>query len=614
MQKIIYPKPKVVAFIKKGFFGLLLLMVLPIASLASSKHILDPKLFPRSEVIDVQVYFWKQIFTTVSSEEVVFHDKELVLPIYKKLSLEGLSRKQAKKKVDQQKRVIQNQLKTLAYALEKKKKLTKSQSTLLKKFYSGITPKGLKRAAQRIRVQNGVADRFRDGIVRSGAYMSYIHQVFKEYGLPLELAHLPHVESSFHYGSHSKSGAKGIWQFTKTTGKQYMRVNSRLDERIDPFISTVAAAKLLKSNYELLGAWPLAITGYNHGPNGVKRISDRLRSKDLGYLIRHYRSSRFGFASKNFYAEFLAAVEVASDYERYFGPLELDPPLRFKEVRLKKNMPIHRIASNLNYSTEQLLALNPAFTPPVVRGIRYVPSYYRVKVPIGEINESQLAHNQNFLKKLNLVGFAENSRSSKLKRIIVESGDSLSEIASRYKMTTKRLATINGISLKTPIYPGQVLHVTTAEKPQSVTVKRGDSLIKIAQRFNMSLQELMSLNRISSKTPIHPGQILHIKPLVANTYVVKKGDNLTAIARRANISFQQLIQANDLNQESTIFPGQRLILPTEKQAPYKITVKRGDTLGSIARRNGIRMEQLIDANGLSPNSIIYPGQRLIIDF
>ncbi len=532
---------------------------------AYSSDLLSSKLFPRSQIIDVQVYFWKKIFTEVSTSEAVLHDRDLVLPIYEKISLAGLSRTQAKRKIKVRKHHVRQQLEALAHVIETKKPLSYSQKKLLNKFYEGITPRQLRRAANRIRLQNGIADRFREGIVRSGAYMPYIRKVLKRYKVPLALAYLPHVESSFHYMSHSKSGAKGIWQFTRGTGKQYMRINSRVDERIDPFISTVAAAKLLRANYDMLGTWPLAITAYNHGPNGVRKISNKLKTKDLGHIIRHYHSRSFSFASKNFYAEFLAASEVAANYEKYFGPLHANSPLQFKEVRIPKSMSLKAVAHRLGYSKKQLVALNPALKPAVIKGRYYVPSYYRIKVPSSR---TQLVQTES--KKQNY----QNRQ---------HSGSSPGKTASRW-----------------------------------VTVKAGDTLSQIANRFNMSPQKLSSINNISLHKTIYPGQVLRVSSSQAYV-IVRKGDSLTSIARRYGISVRDLAAINDLSFSSIIHPGQKLKLPnisirsSSTQNKNNYIVRGGDTLFSIAKRNGISVSQLIGINGLSSNSIIYPGQKLIIN-
>ncbi|MBF0288463.1 MAG: LysM peptidoglycan-binding domain-containing protein [SAR324 cluster bacterium] len=530
---------------------------------AHSLDLLSPKQFPRSKIIDVQVYFWKKVFTEVATTEAVLHDRDLILPIYEKVSLKGLNRKQAKRKIKVRKYHVQKQLKALAHRIKTNQPLSHSQKKLLNKFYKGITPKQLIRAANRIRLQYGVADRFREGIVRSGAYMPYIKKVLARYKVPLELAYLPHVESSFHYISHSKSGAKGIWQFTRTTGKQYMRVNSRVDERIDPFISTIAAAKLLRSNYDMLGAWPLAITAYNHGPNGIRKISKKLQTKDMGYIIRHYHSPSFNFASKNFYAEFLAASEVAANYEKYFGPLQLRPPLRFNEARIPKSMSLTSIASRLGYSKKQLVALNPALKPAVVRGKYYVPSYYRIKIPLSKENVVQTKKIQK--NKQQSSRSKKKTGSAAPRWITVKSGDTLSQIANRFNMTARKLSSINNISLHKTLYPGQVLRVSSLQSSY-VVVRSGDSLTSIARRYGVAVRELAVINDLSLSGLIHPGQKLKLPETIIrssstkslNDYIVQGGDTLFSIARRNSISVNRLIVINGLSENSVIYPGQKL--------------------------------------------------------
>src|SRR5690606_37387138 len=154
----------------------------------------------------------------------------------------------------------------------------------------------LKAAASRVRFQLGQADRFREGLIRSGEWKPYIISVLEKRGLPRELAALPHVESSFDPTAYSKVGAAGMWQFTRSTGLRYMRIDHIVDERRDPFFSTDAAARLLEDNYAFLGSWPLALTAYNHGAAGMRRAVSQLKTKDIGVIVEKYRSRSFGFA------------------------------------------------------------------------------------------------------------------------------------------------------------------------------------------------------------------------------------------------------------------------------------------------------------------------------
>ena len=150
-------------------------------------------------------------------------------------------------------------------------------------------------------------------------YFPEMERIFVAEGLPPELTRLPLIESCFNLDAYSKVGATGVWQFMPGTGRLYMMVNGSVDERRDPIASTRAAARYLTNSYGRLGNWPLAITAYNHGPAGVARGVDETRSTDIVTLIRYYDGPGWGFSSRNFYAEFLAALDIEKHQEAYLG-------------------------------------------------------------------------------------------------------------------------------------------------------------------------------------------------------------------------------------------------------------------------------------------------------
>ena len=175
----------------------------------------------------------------------------------------------------------------------------------------------LRDATQRIRFQLGQADRFKEGLIRSSSWQTHIAETFANQGLPPELAVLPHVESSFNAAAYSKVGAAGLWQFMRSTGRRYMRVDDAVDERLDPYRSTEAAAQLLAYNYRVLGSWPLALTAYNHGAAGMRRARETVGTDDFVKINRTYNSRTFGFASRNFFP----VVPGRADHRRESGEI-----------------------------------------------------------------------------------------------------------------------------------------------------------------------------------------------------------------------------------------------------------------------------------------------------
>ena len=273
-------------------FHLVILIAILVTLFGQSDARAETDTFPLPPVIQPNVTFWKKIYTEYSTRHGVLHDSRRLDIIYGVIELVDPDRHGGRK--TNKKRI---------------KKAKKKYKAILAKLMRGETPAGpvekkvarmfgprtkpaeYRSAMRRIRCQTGQKDRFRDGIIRSGAYIDEIKRIFRNRGLPEDLAYLPHVESSFNPKAYSKFGAAGMWQFTRSTGKYYMKVGYTIDERRDPIISSHAAAKLLKHNYRKLKNWPMAITAYNHGVSGMLRARRKkgsyeriLPSTAAGYL------------------------------------------------------------------------------------------------------------------------------------------------------------------------------------------------------------------------------------------------------------------------------------------------------------------------------------------
>jgi membrane-bound lytic murein transglycosylase D len=227
-----------------------------------------------------------------------------------------------------------------------------------------------------------------------------------------------------------------------------MRVDRSIDERRDPIESTRAAAAFLQQSYETLGNWPLAITAYNYGPGGMARAVKEMESDNLVDLIRDYRHPYWGFPPKNFYAEFLAAVEIGKNVNQYFPELTLDPPLSIREIELKASSSLGALAKNAGLTRDQFLAWNPALT----EQIRSVPAGYRVKVPVDSNAQPviEIAQSREITP-------SPPREQPQVVRHQVKRGETLFQIARRYGASVDRILKVNGMGKSHRLQAGTML-------------------------------------------------------------------------------------------------------------------------------------------------------------
>lgn len=275
-----------------------------------------------SQGLENRIEFWKKVYTQYGMDDVIIHDRIHVNLIYD-VAAKGEQNSKITT-VQQALDEIRNNLATPESPESLSPFAQQIRDAVMANGVS-LTDSALAELRDNVHTQLGIKERFRDGVVRSGRYVESFQLIFEKQGIPTEIALLPFVESSFENRALSSAGAAGIWQFTRGTGRLYMNVNKRVDERLDPAKATRAAARLLMDNYNALGNWPLAITAYNHGRAGMARAQNEVGS-DITKVISDYRGPSFGYASMNFYSEFLAAVDVYNNYEQYFGQLTLDTP------------------------------------------------------------------------------------------------------------------------------------------------------------------------------------------------------------------------------------------------------------------------------------------------
>jgi len=274
--------------------------------------------FPEPALLKPNVSFWKQIYTTYGVGDFVLHDRERLAVIYAVVRVADTTDPTraadlAKPEVQRLRAKYQDILLALAAGVSPEE-LGPEGRMLWQAWACPCAPEELRRAAGKIRVQQGLREKVVEGMQRAQALLPHIFGILQEHDVPVELAALPLVESTFNANAHSKAGAVGLWQFIRSTGKQYLTITRGRDDRRDPLLATKAAARLLRHNYEALGSWPLAIVAYNHGREGILTARAAVGSSAIEDIVARYAGPRFGFASKNFYAEFLAALKVVQPF------------------------------------------------------------------------------------------------------------------------------------------------------------------------------------------------------------------------------------------------------------------------------------------------------------
>ncbi len=411
--------------------------------------------FPQPPELQADVDFWIDVFTRYSTEEGVLHDNRNLGVVYERLKLPSkLSRRERQRRVQTRREELQAVLRTLASG--KRDNLSSEEARVLTLWPDDVSNDTLAAAVRRIRFQQGLRDRFRRGLERSGRWRAYVNEQFTALGVPLEIVALPHVESSYDPNARSHVGASGIWQFTRSTGRRFMRVDHVIDERNDPFAATRAAGQLMAYNYSITGNWPMAITAYNHGLAGVRRAMRQFGDTAYVDILRKYKGRTFGFASRNFYVAFLAAKEVDQNVERYFPGLVYEKPTDYSTAELPAYVPAPELTSALGVSEKQLARHNMALQPTIWQGSKYVPKGYELRLPASSVEQSlnsafaALPAGMRFDKQLPDMFHT------------VARGDTLSQIAEAYDTRVSTLVALNGLSSSHRIRAGQRLRLPAA--------------------------------------------------------------------------------------------------------------------------------------------------------
>lgn len=512
----------------------------------------DDKLFPRYDILSPNVQFWTRVFSEYSENQSAIHSTERPDIVFKLLDFraeatrldESSLRRLRNLEESRAIREVEARLETI-HAARLSPEILQGEDRRIFELYSGVEGDDrFKRAIGSLRAQRGLRERTQQALETSGKYLPSMEGVFSSYALPLRLTRLPLVESSFNVEAYSKVGAAGLWQFIPSSARIYMRLNDVVDDRRDPWISTDAAARHLRDDYAALGSWPLALTAYNHGRGGIARGLAQTGGTELPDLIRGYNSKNFGFASRNFYAEFLAASDVERQWKKHFGEIERKAPLEFEVVETRNYVPYETLRRLGNADDEMFRKLNPAYRPEVIAGKLYVPPGHLIRVPAGSARSFEIGYAS--------LGAHERFSQQRVNHLLhrVKRGESLSLIARRYGVTQASIRAANGLSSKTALRAGRVLKIVPhrESRPGPVTVALGES------KPGLTREEKRRADHSTAK----PARVGY------RTHRVKSGQTLSSIASLYKVSIKELRVANDLHGDSRIRAGEKIKVPLSR--------------------------------------------------
>lgn len=515
---------------------------------------------------------------------------------------------------------------------------------------------------------------------RAETYFPMVEQILREEGLPDELKYLAMVESGLVPTARSWAHAGGMWQFIQATGRAYdLDVNSWVDERLDPEKSTRAAARHLRDLYKMFdGDWHLALSGYNCSPGRIKRELARAE-KRLGRKATFWDIyNNIPRETRNYVPMFIATSLVASNPDAFnLRDVKPGPKYEYDLVPVPGMLELSTIAQMSGANVETIRALNPELrrssTPPT-------RSNYFIRIPLGSSDRFMAALEDLPPTQVKTAVEYTVRRGDALGRIASKHGVSLKELMNANNLRNTTIHPGQTLVIPVPAYDAPIEINVTSAKPSRVqygnrairpivvedtatrlarneapaaptrstqsastpvrqvssedrqepkaaetqtrvvyTVRRGDSLTKIGEKYGVSVAQLRAWNNLRSST-IQVGQRLYLyengsRQVADNKpaeHRVRRGDTLGKIASTYGVSVSQLKSWNNLK-SSTIVPGQRLALNgSDGNSAVTHRVVRGDSLGKIARRYGVSVRQIKDWNGLRTNTI-YPGQRLTIN-
>jgi membrane-bound lytic murein transglycosylase D len=532
-------------------------------------------LFIQPPELERDVRFWIRVYTEVTTEQGLLHDDWNLGIVYEVLRFDASeSPKQREHAVTAAKARYTALLKR--FAAGDVENLTAHERRILHAFGASASPAVFRDSMDRIRFQLGQADRFHEGLIRAQSFERNISKVLAQRGVPPEIGALPHVESSFNPAAYSRVGAAGLWQFMPSTARRYMRVDSLVDERLDPYTATEAAANLMLYNYRLVGTWPLTVTAYNHGPGGLRRAQDELGTSNIEVIVKRYQGSTFGFASRNFYVAFLAALEVDRNAEKFFGPLTHFPDTESTTVELPDYVAVDSLAKAFKVDMGALRVLNPALRPLIWSGARLVPRGYRLRLP-GTPPAAEIAAAFARLPASQRYVAQRNDGIHKMRR-----GETLAGIAAASGVSLNRLLAANGWNAGHEAARGEAVKIpgplsraeasgaggapVTAQAPPPPVASNDSTLAGLPPppREPVSERQAESTALLPAASPSNSADPTDYSVAADDKVIVQATETLGHFADWTKISSTQLRALNKLHKNAMVTLGHKVKLDFSK--------------------------------------------------
>lgn len=417
-------------------------------------------------------------------------------------------------------------------------------------------------------------------------YMPIFEQALEEAGLPLELKYLPVVESALNPNAVSKHGATGLWQFMLATGKGLgMEVNSLVDERRDPYVSSRKAARYLKDLHSTYGDWSLAIAAYNCGPGAVNKAVRRAGDgKHDFWSIYEYLSPE----TRGYVPAFIAANYVMNYYpEHGISPVIPTKPLVTDTVGVAGRVHFNQISEVLDIPVEELRLLNPQFRADLIPGSPEKP--YMLILPSQQVHAYIVSEDQ--IKGHEAERYA--------RRDVVEPGDMPSESSVEMEMADPSAADVrqtiaaDNLPAEEPALPAR--QTPAAGKPATHKVAAGETLASIAALYGVTPAEVKRWNNLR-RNSVRVGQQLRVA-------VDAQAETSVSADSSVPASRQQVSPAKAKRQSKSASSSKKGKKGRKEAKPTQHSIKNGENLTVIAKKYGVSVDEIKRANNMKDDDI-----------